>query len=162
MIELSQFDVSSPVSCMVAVIVPWTRSCPCCRARPLSSPSAAGERGARRRAWAGRDLDRYGARIIIVCRFIPGGRTAVTLTCGMIRSLQAAELHHRDRLRKRHLGRLRVLYRAPRRQGVEDGPWAGLLLALGAALAVSAWPRCCVVSAPGACSDGSGPAARAA
>ena len=44
----------------------------------------AGERGARRRSWAQQSLDRYGARIIVVCRFIPGGRTAVTLTCGLI------------------------------------------------------------------------------
>jgi membrane-associated protein len=41
----------------------------------------AGDRGARRRVWA---PDRFGARIIIGCRFIPGGRTAVTLTCGMV------------------------------------------------------------------------------
>jgi membrane-associated protein len=42
-----------------------------------------GERGSRRRAWARRALDQYGARLIIACRFIPGGRTAVTLTCGL-------------------------------------------------------------------------------
>jgi membrane-associated protein len=33
----------------------------------------AGERGERRRAWAVHALDRFGARIIIFCRFIPGG-----------------------------------------------------------------------------------------
>jgi membrane-associated protein len=44
----------------------------------------AGERGARRRAWAQESLDRFGIRIIIACRFIPGGRTAVTLTGGLI------------------------------------------------------------------------------
>src|SRR5438034_833724 len=44
----------------------------------------AGERGARRRAWAERSLQRFGARMIIGCRFIPGGRTAVTLTCGLV------------------------------------------------------------------------------
>src|SRR5215471_10883796 len=36
----------------------------------------AGEKGARRRAWAQRSLDRFGTRLIIACRFIPGGRTA--------------------------------------------------------------------------------------
>src|ERR1700759_3844507 len=41
-------------------------------------------RGAPQRAWAERSLDRYGTQLIIVCRFIPGGRTAVTLCCGMI------------------------------------------------------------------------------
>jgi membrane-associated protein len=44
----------------------------------------AGERGERRRDWAQRSLARYGTRIIVACRFIPGGRTAVTVTCGLI------------------------------------------------------------------------------
>jgi membrane protein DedA with SNARE-associated domain len=43
-----------------------------------------GERGTRRRDWAQRSLADYGTRIIVACRFIPGGRTAVTLTCGLI------------------------------------------------------------------------------
>lgn len=42
------------------------------------------ERGARRRAWAQKTLERFGARLIIVCRFIPGGRTVVTFTCGAV------------------------------------------------------------------------------
>lgn len=41
-------------------------------------------KGARRRAWAERSLGRFGMPLIIVCRFIPGGRTAVTLSCGML------------------------------------------------------------------------------
>jgi membrane protein DedA with SNARE-associated domain len=44
-----------------------------------------GEKGAARRAWAERSLHRFGVGLIIVCRFIPGGRTAVTLSCGLIR-----------------------------------------------------------------------------
>src|SRR5215469_4252808 len=44
----------------------------------------ASERGARSRAWAERTLQRYGGRLILLCRFIPGGRTAVTLTCGLV------------------------------------------------------------------------------
>lgn len=41
-----------------------------------------GDKGEKRREWAEGTLDHYGARLIVVCRFIPGGRTAVTLTCG--------------------------------------------------------------------------------
>jgi membrane-associated protein len=41
------------------------------------------EKALHRRQWAERALDRRGALIILVCRFIPGGRTAVTLTCGV-------------------------------------------------------------------------------
>jgi membrane-associated protein len=42
------------------------------------------ERGARSRSWARKTLDRFGARLVIVCRFIPGGRTVVTFTCGAV------------------------------------------------------------------------------
>ena len=34
-----------------------------------------GDRGAKKREWADRTLGRFGARLITVCRFIPGGRT---------------------------------------------------------------------------------------
>src|SRR3712207_6194474 len=43
-----------------------------------------GEQGRRRREWAERTLEHHGAMLIIVCRFIPGGRTAVTLTAGAV------------------------------------------------------------------------------
>ena len=42
-----------------------------------------GERGQRTLSWAQRTLQRYGARLLIVARFVPGGRTAVTLTAGL-------------------------------------------------------------------------------
>ena len=42
-----------------------------------------GEKGRNTQAWAERMLDRYGIRLLIVARFIPGGRTAVTLTAGL-------------------------------------------------------------------------------
>jgi len=44
-----------------------------------------GGTGAQRRAWAERSLERFGMQLIVVCRFFPGGRTAVTLCCGLIR-----------------------------------------------------------------------------
>jgi membrane protein DedA with SNARE-associated domain len=43
-----------------------------------------GEKGAARKDWAERSLTRFGMGLIIVCRFIPGGRTAVTLSCGLV------------------------------------------------------------------------------
>jgi len=42
------------------------------------------EKGRRRRDWAEHSLQRFGTQLIIVCRFIPGGRTAVTLSCGLV------------------------------------------------------------------------------
>jgi membrane protein DedA with SNARE-associated domain len=94
------------------------------------------EKGAKRRAWAERSLERYGMPLIVVCRFIPGGRTAVMLSCGIIRY---------DRRRfiiataiagviwasySFFIGRLGG-------KAFEDKPWAGLLLAFGGTLAVS-------------------------
>ena len=37
-------------------------------------------KGKATRDWAERSLQRYGMQLIIVCRFIPGGRTAVTVS----------------------------------------------------------------------------------
>jgi len=94
------------------------------------------EKGAKRLAWAERSLGRYGMPLIVVCRFIPGGRTAVMLSCGIVRY---------DRRRfiiataiagviwasySFFIGRLGG-------KAFEDKPWAGLLLALGGTLAVS-------------------------
>jgi len=44
----------------------------------------AGQKARERQAWAERSLERFGIQVIIVCRFIPGGRTAITLCCGLI------------------------------------------------------------------------------
>jgi membrane protein DedA with SNARE-associated domain len=46
---------------------------------------APGTKDAARREWVERSLSRFGMGLIIVCQFIPGGRTAVTLCCGLIR-----------------------------------------------------------------------------
>lgn len=42
-----------------------------------------GEKGQRSKRWAQRALQERGFQIILICRFIPGGRTAVTVTCGL-------------------------------------------------------------------------------
>ncbi len=95
-----------------------------------------GERGMRQRAWAERSLNTYGARLIIACRFIPGGRTAVTLTCGLVGYRQrsfviatavAAVIWASYAFLAGRLGG----------RAFEDKPWAGLLLALGLVLVVS-------------------------
>jgi membrane-associated protein len=41
--------------------------------------------GLGRLAWAGRVLERRGWYLVVVARFVPGGRTAVTLTAGLTR-----------------------------------------------------------------------------
>jgi membrane-associated protein len=95
-----------------------------------------GHKGKQRRAWAERSLDRFGTRIIIACRFIPGGRTAVTVTCGLIgypRRIFVPATAVAGVIWASYayfLGRLGG-------KAFEDRPWIGLLLALGVALAVS-------------------------
>jgi membrane-associated protein len=95
-----------------------------------------GDKGARRRAWAENALEHYGARIIIACRFVPGGRTAVTLTCGLIgykRRTFVAATAVAGVIWASYaffIGRLGG-------QAFEDRPWVGLLLAFGIALAIS-------------------------
>jgi len=97
----------------------------------------AGERGARRRAWAERSLHRFGARMIIGCRFIPGGRTAITLTCGLVgyprrrfavATAVAAVIWASYAFLIGRLGG----------KAFEDQPWLGLLLALGVTVVISA------------------------
>ena len=95
------------------------------------------EKGQRRRDWAERSLERYGMPLIIVCRFLPGGRTAVMLCCGIVGyqrrrfviATAAAGLIWASY--SFFIGRLGG-------KAFADKPWAGLLLALGLTLAVSA------------------------
>jgi membrane-associated protein len=95
------------------------------------------DKGARRRAWAERSLRRFGVPLIIVCRFIPGGRTAVTLSCGIvgyprrrfIPATAAAGLIWA--LYAFFLGRLGG-------KAFDDQPWAGFLVAFGVTIVLSA------------------------
>ncbi len=95
-----------------------------------------GEKGARRRAWAERSLERYGMPLIVVCRFIPGGRTAVTLCCGIV-----GYRRRRFVIATAAAGVIWACYSffIGRLGGraFEDKPWAGLLLAFGATAVVS-------------------------
>jgi membrane protein DedA with SNARE-associated domain len=97
----------------------------------------AGPKGARARAWAERSLDRFGPQLIVVCRFIPGGRTAVTLTCGL-----TGYPRHRFLAGTAVAAGIWALYAffIGRLGGraFADNPWAGLVIAFGASIAVSA------------------------
>ena len=96
----------------------------------------AGPKGTRTRAWAERSLDRYGPQLIIVCRFIPGGRTAVTLTCGLV-----------EYQRRRFVAATAVaaviwalyafLIGRIGGRAFEHNIWAGLAVAFGASIVIS-------------------------
>jgi membrane protein DedA with SNARE-associated domain len=52
---------------------------------PMRRRFFAGEKSTRALGWAKGQLDERGGVIIVVSRFIPGGRTATTFTCGLTR-----------------------------------------------------------------------------
>jgi membrane-associated protein len=94
-------------------------------------------KGKATRAWAERSLKHYGMQLVIVCRFIPGGRTAVTLSCGLtgysrrrfaVGTGIAAVIWA---LYAFLIGRLGG-------KAFEDKPWVGLLIAFGITIVVSA------------------------
>jgi membrane protein DedA with SNARE-associated domain len=86
----------------------------------------------RRRAWAERSLAARGGALIVGARFVPGGRTAVTLTAGLIGMAARRYL--------RLAGLAAVLWASYAAllgyvggRAFQDHPWQGLVLALGAA-----------------------------
>jgi membrane protein DedA with SNARE-associated domain len=93
-------------------------------------------KGVKARAWAERSLARFGPQLIVVCRFIPGGRTAVTLTCGLTgyprRRFAAATAVAAViwALYAFFIGRLGG-------RAFEHDPWIGLAIAFGATIVVS-------------------------
>jgi membrane protein DedA with SNARE-associated domain len=52
---------------------------------PVARRYFRGERAQRRLGWARHQLDVRGAIVILLARFVPGGRTAVTFTAGLVR-----------------------------------------------------------------------------
>lgn len=95
-----------------------------------------GRNGARRRAWAERSLGRFGMQLIVVCRFFPGGRTAVTLCCGII-----GYARRRFVIATAVAGVIWACYSffigRIGGQAFQDAPWAGFAVAFGTAIAVS-------------------------
>jgi membrane-associated protein len=93
-------------------------------------------KGKATRDWAERSLQRYGMQLIVVCRFIPGGRTAVTLCCGLtgysrrrfiIGTAIAAAIWANYAF---WIGRLGG-------KAFEDKQWMGLIIAFGITLVIS-------------------------
>lgn len=93
-------------------------------------------KGIVRRAWALSALERLGGRLIVVCRFIPGGRTAVTLTCGTV-----SYSHRRFMYATAAAAVIWASYAffVGRLGGrvFADRPWAGFLVAVGIVLCIS-------------------------
>jgi membrane protein DedA with SNARE-associated domain len=94
------------------------------------------EKSRRRIDWAESQLDERGGELIVVARFIPGGRTAVTLSAGGL-----GYPWPRFGLFDACAALLWALYAALLGyfggRAFEHAPWKGLLIAFGVALAVA-------------------------
>ena len=96
-----------------------------------------GEKAHKAFAWAERTLEQRGTYIIIVGRFIPGGRTAVTFSAGYIHSFTWRRFVVADAIAATIWGSYAVLLGYFGGKAFEQQPWKGLLLAFGIAIGIT-------------------------
>jgi len=96
-----------------------------------------GEKAHKAFAWAERTLEQRGTYIIIVGRFIPGGRTAVTFSAGYIHSFTWRRFVVADAIAATIWGSYAVLLGYFGGKAFEEQPWKGLLLAFGIAIGIT-------------------------
>lgn len=94
------------------------------------------EKSRRRLEWAERTLAERGAYIIIIARFIPGGRTAVTFSAGYVHALPWRRFIVYDLVAGAIWGTYGALLGYFGGKTFEERPLLGLLLALGIAMAL--------------------------
>jgi membrane protein DedA with SNARE-associated domain len=94
-----------------------------------------GEKGQERHAWAERGLDRYGGPLIFGARFVPGGRTAVTVSSGVL-EMRWARFAIYDGIAAVAWASYAALIGYLGGKAFEDNPLWGLLLGFGIAAAV--------------------------
>jgi membrane protein DedA with SNARE-associated domain len=99
------------------------------RAKPGSRKAAAWERGHKL-------LTDRGGMILIVCRYIPGARTAITLTAGAV-AYRLRSFSFFDGIAALSWGTYSALVGYIGGEAFEEEPWKGLALGLGIALSVT-------------------------
>jgi membrane-associated protein len=99
------------------------------RAKPGSKKAAAFAR-------AGGLLEDRGGAILVICRYIPGARTAITLTAGAV-AYPLRSFSMFDGMAALSWGTYSAMVGFLGGAAFEDEPWKGLALGLGLALAVS-------------------------
>jgi len=97
-----------------------------------------GEKSKKRVDWARRTLDERGPYLIVVARFIPGGRTVTMFTAGFVETFPWRRFIVFDLIACAIWGSYAVLLGYFGGRTFEEEPWKGLLLAFGLALAVTA------------------------
>jgi membrane-associated protein len=96
------------------------------------------EKSQKRLQWARKTLDERGGYLIVVARFIPGGRTVTTFTAGFVETFPWRRFLVFDTIAGFIWGTYTVLLGYFGGKSFEEEPWKGLLLAFGIALAVTA------------------------
>jgi membrane-associated protein len=97
-----------------------------------------GEKAQKRLKWAQKTLDERGGYLIVVARFIPGGRTVTTFTAGFVETFPWHRFIRFDALAGAIWGAYTVLLGYFGGRTFEEEPWKGLLLAFAIALVVTA------------------------
>ena len=96
------------------------------------------EKSQKRLKWAQKTLDERGGYLIVVARFIPGGRTVTTFTAGFVETYPWRRFIMFDTIAGFIWGTYTVMLGYLGGKSFEEEPWKGLLLAFGIALAVTA------------------------
>ena len=96
-----------------------------------------GERSRRAFDWAEHQLTVRGFYLIIVARFVPGGRTAVTFSCGYLHAMRWRRFIVADVIAGVLWATYAALLGYVGGSQFEDQPWKGLLVAFAAAVGVS-------------------------
>ena len=96
-----------------------------------------GEKAKKRVEWARKLLRERGGYLIVVARFIPGGRTVVTFTAGFVDGMPWHRFIRFDVLAGAIWGAYSVLLGYFGGRTFEEEPWKGLLLAFAIALVVT-------------------------
>jgi membrane-associated protein len=96
------------------------------------------EKARGRLEWAERQVDERGGYLIVIARFIPGGRTAVTFACGYLPSMPWRRFIAFDVIAGVIWGCYTVLLGYLGGRQFEEQPWKGLLLAFAVAVLVAA------------------------
>lgn len=91
----------------------------------------------RRLDWAEHQLAVRGAYLIVVARFVPGGRTAVTFTSGYVHTLSWRRFVVYDAIAALVWGHYTVLLGYFGGSQFEEEPWKGLLLAFALAVGIT-------------------------
>jgi membrane-associated protein len=97
-----------------------------------------GEKSRKGFLWAERQLEERGTYLIIVARFIPGGRTAVTFSAGYVHAFPWRRFIVADVIAGTIWGIYTVLLGYVGGKQFEEQPWKGLIVAFVAAITVTA------------------------